>query len=129
MDRQEEIQKIVDDYVKLLPTEDDKLMLNSEVKASKFLLAIAKLAKIRDELMNQKVKRDALKTVAYAEAINNAPGTNAPTKQANAEANPDYLKTAEDVSLIDNQLMYTKVMIDVFNNAHILYRGLMKGEI
>lgn len=129
MNLQNEIGKIVDQYVELLPIEDSKLLAQSEIKASKFLLAIAKLANLRDQLMNAKVQKDSLKNVAYADAINNAPGTNAPTKQANAEADSNYLSIAEEIALIDNQLSYTKTMIDVFNNAHILYRGLMKGEI
>jgi hypothetical protein len=126
---QDEIDKVVDQYIELLPIEDDKLLAHSEVKASQFLLAIAKLASIRDKLMNQKVKKDALKSVEYANAINHAPGTNAPTKQANAEANPNYLEIAKEVALIDNQLSYTKTMVDVFTNAHLLYRNLMKGEL
>jgi hypothetical protein len=126
---QNEIEQIVNKYIELLPVEDDKLLAHSEVKASKFLLAVAKLAAIRDQLMNAKVKKDALKSVAYADAINNAVGSNAPTREANAAANPNYLGIAEQVAIIDNQLKYTATMIEVFNNAHILYRGLMKGEI
>lgn len=129
MNLNEEIEKVVEQYLKLLPIEDSTLTSQSEVKASKFLVAVAKLANLRDKLMNAKIKKDALKSVAYAEAINNAPGTNAPTKQANAEATPAYLGAAEEVQMIDNQLSYTKTMIDLFNNAHLLYRGLMKGEM
>jgi len=129
MNLQDEISKIVDQYVELLPIEDDKLTSQSEVKASKFLMAIAKLVSIRDKLLNAKVKKDSLKSVAYAEAINNAPGTNAPTKQANAEASSGYLMAAEEIAIIDNQLLYIRTMIEVFNNAHILYRGLMKNEV
>lgn len=129
MNLNDEITKIVDQYVELLPTEDNKIMVNSEAKASRFLLAVAKLASIRDRLMNYKIKKDSLKSIAYAEAINNAPGTNAPTKQANAEAAPAYLNAAEEIAVIDNQLAYSKTMIDLFNNAHLLYRNLMKGEI
>lgn len=129
MNLQKEIDQIVHKYIELLPIEDSTLLAKSEIKASQFLLAIAKLAAIRDHLMNAKVQKDALKSVAYADAINNAPGTNVPTKQANAEATPSYLSAAEIVSIIDNQLSYTKTMIDVFNNAHLLYRNLLKGEI
>lgn len=126
---QEQINKIVDQYIELLPIQDNKLLAHSEVKASKFLLAIAKLVAVRDQLLNSKVKKDALRSISYADAINNAPGTNAPTKSANADANPNYLAASEEVSIIDNQLQYVKTMIEVFNNAHILYRGLMKGEL
>jgi len=126
---QDEITKIVDQYIELLPIEDNKLLAHSEVKASKFLMAIAKLAAVRNRLLNDKVQKDSLKSVAYAQAINNAPGSNAPTKSANADANPGYLSAAEEIAVIDNQLTYIRTMQEVFNNAHILYRGLMKGEI
>ena len=129
MNLQNEIGKIVDQYVELLPIQDDKLLARSEIKASQFLLAIAKLAAIRDQLMNAKVQKNSLENVAYAEAINSASGTNAPTKEANAKANPNYLSVAEEVGMIDNQLKYTATMIQVFTDAHILYRGLMKSEI
>lgn len=128
MNLQSEINEIVDSYVELLPIDDTSLLAKSEIKASKFLLAIAKLAAIRDRLMNAKVQKDSLKSVAYAEAINNAPGTNAPTKQANAEAAPNYLNAAEQTSVIDSQIQYIRTMQDVFLNAHLLYRALLKAE-
>jgi len=129
MNTAQQIEKIVNEYMELLPVEDNKLLAQSEVKASKFLMATAKLANIRDQLLNEKVKKDALVSVAYAEAINTAPGTNAPTKEANAEANPKYLAAAEEVAVIDNQLTYLRTMLEIFTNAHLLYRGLMKGEL
>ena len=129
MNLQEQINQIVDQYIELLPVTDTSLMAKSEVKASKFLVAVAKLISLRDQLMNAKIKKDSLKSVAYAEAINTAPGTNAPTKQANAEANPSYLNVAEEVALIDNQLLHIKSSIDLFSNAHLLYRSLLKGEL
>lgn len=129
MNLQKEIDQIVEQYIELLPIEDTTLLAKSEVKASKFLLAIAKLAAIRDRLMNAKVQKDALKSVAYADAINNAPGTNAPTKSANAEATPGYLEATAEVALIDSQIQYIRTMQDLFTNAHLLYRNLLKGEI
>jgi len=125
---QDQINEIVNKYVSMLPVDDKLLLVHSEVKASQFLLAVAKLAAIRDHLTNQKVKKDALKSVEYANAINSAPGTNAPTKQANAEASPNYLAAAEDVAIIDNQIMYIRTMSEVFLNAHLLYRSLLKNE-
>lgn len=125
---QNEINEIVNKYVSMLPVDDKTLLVHSEVKASQFLLAVAKLAAIRDHLTNQKVKKDALKSVEYANAINSAPGTNAPTKSANAEATPTYLKAAEEVAIIDNQISYIKTMSEVFLNAHLLYRSLLKNE-
>lgn len=125
----EDINTVVDQYVELLPTEGLSNQIGAESKASKFLLAIAKLAALRDQLLNDKIQADSLKSVSYAEAINGAAGTNAPTKTANAEANAEFLEVEGRAKRIDNDLMYVKTMMEVFNNAHILYRGLMKGEI
>lgn len=124
-----EIEALVNQYVELLPIEDNNLLAKSEVKASKFLVAIAKLVAVRDRLLNQKVKKDALKSVAYAEAINSATGSNAPTREANAAANPSYLSSAEQISMIDNQLLYIRTYIEIFTNAHLLYRSLSKNEV
>lgn len=125
----DEINEVVDQYVELLPTEGLSNQIGAENKASRFLLAIAKLAALRDQLLNNKIQADSLKTVSYAEAINGAVGTNAPTKTANAEANSDFLTVEGAAKRIDNDLAYLKTMMEVFNNAHLLYRNLMKGEL
>lgn len=125
----DEINQVVDQYVELLPTEGISNQVGAENKASRFLLAIAKLAALRDQLLNNKIQADSLKSVSYAEAINGALGSNAPTKTANAEANPEFLLVEGSAKRIDNDLTYVKTMETVFLNAHLLYRGLMKGEL
>lgn len=125
---QEQIDKVVEQYINLLPI-DNGMQNNSDVKASKFLLAIAKLAEFRLHLTQERIKKDSLKSIAYAEAINNAPGTSAPIREANAEANADYISVQSEVASTDNLLKYVVTMQDLFTNAHLLYRALLKEQL
>lgn len=128
MNTQEQIDKIISDYLPLLPIEDGNLLQHSEVKASKFLLAITKLASIRDQLLNEKVKKESLLAVSFNQALSNAKAGDAKARETLAKANPEYLATNEEVDTIENKLLYIRTMLEVFNNAHLLYRSLLKNE-
>lgn len=125
----ENIQSIVDQYVELLPTESLSPQIGSEVKASKFLLAIAKLAEYRDHLLKAKIEKDSMSTIEFKNSILAAEGSDAKKREAIALADPTYLEASTNAKTIDSDLQYVKTMMEVFNNAHILYRGLTKGEL
>ena len=129
MSTQEQIESIVNQYIELLPVEDKNLLVRSEDKASRFLIAIAKLAAIRDQLLNTKVKKDSMLCVAFNEAIRTAEGKDSKAREAAAEANPAYLDIREEVEIINNQLIYLRTMQDIFLNGHLVYRSLMKDNI
>ena len=129
MNTQEQIESIVNQYLELLPVEDKNLLVKSEDKASRFLIAIAKLANLRNGLLNSKVKKESLQAVTFNEAIKTAEGKDAETRKAASRANPDYLSITEEVNIIDNQLLLVKTYIDIFTNSHLLYRALMKDNL
>lgn len=125
----EQVNKIIDQYIDLLPTESNGVQVQSEVKASKFLIAIAKLAAIRDQLLNAKVKKESLHSVTFNEVLSIQKGGDAKGREVAAKANPDYISINEQVEMIENKLVYVKTMQDIFLNAHLLYRSMMKGEM
>jgi len=124
----EQINKLSDKYNELLPI-SDSITSQSEVKASQFLIALTKFAQIRDTLLNMKVSKDSLLAIAFNEAIRSSVGSDAKTREAGAKANPDYLAINEQVDMIDNKLLYLKTLMEVYNNAHLLNRALLKNEL
>ena len=128
MSTQETIESIGNEYLKLLPVEDKNLLVKSEDKASRFLIAIAKLSQVRDQLLNSKVQKDSLLCVAFNDAIKTAEGKDAKARECAAEANPQYMCAREEIEIINNQLLLVKTYIEIFLNSHLLYRSLMKGE-
>ena len=129
MNTQEQIESVVNQYLELLPVEDKNLLVKSEDKASRFLIAIAKLAGIRDQLLNAKIKKDSLLCVAFNEAIKTAEGKDSKAREAAAEAMPAFIAIREEVETIEAQLSYSKVMMDIFLNGHLVYRALMKDNL
>jgi len=129
MNTQEQIESIVNQYLELLPVEDKNLLVKSEDKASRFLIAIAKLAGLKDQLLNDKIKKDSLLCVTFNEAIKTAEGKDAKARESASEATPAYMAIREEVETIEAQLTYVKTMMDIFNNGHLVYRALMKDNL
>ena len=128
MNLQEQVSSVAEKYIELLPVGEQNFSVGSEQKASKFLIASVQLAGLRDKLLNAKIKKDSMVSIAYNQAIANAEGKDATARSAAAKANPAYLSAEEDAALIENQLIYIKSLLDIFNNAHLLYRALLKNE-
>lgn len=132
MSTQEQIESIVNQYLELLPVEDKNLLVKSEDKASRFLIAIAKLAAIRDQLLNAKIKKDSLLCIEFNNALQNEDIRalrDSKARESAAEAFPAYLSIREEVETIEAQLSYSKVMMDIFLNGHLVYRALMKDSL
>lgn len=129
MNIQEQINNIINPYLDLLPTNSDNFNQQSEIKASKFLVALTKLAALRDQLLNDKVKKDSLLAVEFNSSLSIQKAGDAKAREVSAKANPEYLAVKEEVEMLDNKLLYIKTMMEIFNNSHLLYRAMMKGEM
>jgi hypothetical protein len=49
-------------------------------------------------------------------------------REAAAKADPDFLNTVEALENLESRIDYCKTMSDVFNNFHIFYRQISRGE-
>jgi len=126
---QEQIDKLIGPYLDLLPTDAKSMNDQSEVKASKFLVALTKLAALRDNLLNHKVKKDSLLAVEFNSSLSIQKAGDAKAREVSAKANPAYLGIKEEVETLDNKLLLIKTYQDIFLNAHLLYRSMMKNDM
>jgi hypothetical protein len=100
----------------------------AEKKASMYLLVLAKIADTRHILAEEKIKATSIQTVTFAEVLSEQKAKTVTENKMNAEANPFYIKTRESVEELENDIVYLKAYFDVFTNAHLFYRAVMKGE-
>lgn len=123
----EDVKQYVDEHVDLIVFGKDSMRESME-RASKFLVVISILSEFRLSLERRKAQDITLREALYHKAINAAEGKNVTEKKIEAEANPEYTTGRESVENLDAQISWAKTNIDIFNNAHILYRNLAKGE-
>lgn len=116
----------VERYLEMLPTEGVVSDVEAQRRASEFLVACSHLVaykhQVRDELIKAKSVRDA----SYAQAMANAQGSNAPTREANASADPMYMRNREEYESAENRVYTIQTYYDIFFNAHVFYRQLSK---
>ena len=124
----EDIHKYVEEHLELLPT--DKVLSGSEAekRANAFLIAIAVLAQEVHTMTNDKIKAKSLKATEYNVAFSGSTKTNAPGREADAEAADAYIAAREDLETVDNNIQYIQTMMEVFTNAHLLLRQIAKGQ-
>lgn len=123
----DQIKALVDDHVELIAVGNAGFR-NAFEKATKFLIVVAILSEYKMELEKRKSKVSTLRDAFYAHAIINSDGKNAPEKKAQAESNKEYTDQRERTEELDSEIYWVRSTIEIFNNAHVLYRQMAKGD-
>lgn len=125
--------KYIDEAIELLParTLDDKPIAPSqaEERAGKFLWAQASVAGDLTALTSQFISQKSLLDATYGKLIQADTSKNVTEKKISVEANPEYQSSRENLELLENKISYLKTMLKIFENAHVFYRQLAKGDI
>lgn len=125
----EQIKKLIDKYVKMLPIEGKFLPpTEAEKRASDFLVACAHVTNHRHDLGNTKIEAVSLERAVYGAVVSNADSKKVTEQRIMAEADKDYQTARENLEQVDNDMTYLKTYYEIFNNAHIFYRQMAKGE-
>jgi len=122
------LKNYIDDVQKLLPTTKTLTFAESERRAGEFLHAMAYLTDAKHTLNQDKIKLMSVQTAVYAELLANGNLKTVTENKVQAEAAPSYMTAREDYENVENDIGYLKTYYDIFNNAHIFYRNMAKGE-
>lgn len=123
-----EIQTFVEKYSKLLPTGGSLSIPESERRAGEFLHALATITNWRHLLAEDKIRLTSVQTATYASEMAKGTAKTVTENKLAAEASEEYIKAREDLERIENDLAYLKAYYEIFNNGHLFYRQMAKGE-
>lgn len=121
-----DIQVFIDRYTKLLPVDNSLSTTEMERRAGEFLVAQATLADIKRMLVEEKIKLTTVHVATYAQEMSKGVAKTVTENKLAAEASEAYIVAREDLERIENDISYLKTYGDIFNNAHLFYRSMMK---
>jgi hypothetical protein len=123
-----EIKKTLEEYSKLLPVNGSVSYTEAERRAGKFLEAQAQISEWRHILSEEKIRLVSQQAAVYAEELSKCTGKTVTENKVTVEANSTYQRVREDFEYVENDVSYLKAYYEIFNNAHIFYRTMSKGE-
>lgn len=123
----EEVQALVNEHIQLIAFSKDSYKEALE-RATKFLVISAIVAEFKREMQEKLTKTETLRDAFYAKALSEAEGKNVTEKKAMVPLNPDYAKQVEVCGELEASIGWSRTMIDIFNNAHVTYRQIAKGD-
>ena len=123
-----EIKEYIAKYESLLPTGEGLSAVEAERRAGEFLSVMATIVNWRHLLAQDKIRLMSVQTAVYAEQMAAGTAKTVTENKLAAEASQAYTKSREDFESIENDLNYLKAYYEIFNNAHIFYRSVAKGN-
>lgn len=125
---QEEVRSLIDEGLKIVGRDKGVSQFEAEERASSLLIIVAELLKQKRSLESRRIKSSSIECVSLHKAVHEAEGKNVTEKKLKASANPDYIKDREEIEEVESDISYLKSMVDVFGDAHILWRQIAKNE-
>ena len=123
-----DIKAYIEKYQKLLPLNNSISFTEAEKRASMFLDVMATITEWRHALSEGKIKSLSVQNAVYAEELGKCTGSTITGNKVIVEASEAYTAAREEFEMTENDLSYLKAYFDIFNNAHIFYRNMAKGE-
>lgn len=123
-----EMKEFLAKYEALLPVGGSLSMPEAERRASEFLSAQATIANWRHILSDDKVRLMSVQTAVYAEQMHKGTAKTVTENKLVAEASEEYTRAREEYERMENDLSYLKAYAEIFQNAHIFYRNMAKGD-
>jgi hypothetical protein len=123
-----EIKEYIQRFESLLPVGTSISYTEAEKRAGEFLAAQAMITNWRHLLSTDKIRLLSVQTAVYAQQMLKGTAKTVTENKLTAEASEEYTSAREALEQIENDLSYLKAYYDIFNNAHIFYRGMAKGD-
>lgn len=123
----EGLKKMVSDHIDLISFGKNAYKEATE-RTTKFLVVVSILADHRLDLERHKAKVSTLRDAFYSKAMTEAEGKTITEKKLKADQEVNYTNQREAVEEIEAEISWIKTHIDIFNNAHVTYRQIAKGE-
>jgi len=125
----QEVKDMIAKYSKLLPIGNIACSFTeAEKRAGLFLEAMAEITNLRHEFSSIKIKELSTQTAVYAQELAKGTAKTMTENKVTAEASKEYTEAREALERSENDLTYLKAYYDIFQNAHIFYRNVSKGE-
>lgn len=116
-----QVEQLITETVELIAV-SGKSLADAKPRASRFLVVNSILATFLRDLEEELPKFDTLVSATYAQAIMGADGKNITEKKVTAEAEPNYCTARENKEKLDAVRNWVKNHMDIFENAHVMYR-------
>lgn len=123
-----EMKEFIEKYTELLPVGTSLSYTEYERRAGLFLEAIAGITNLKHLFTADKIRLLSTQTAIYAQQMSKGTAKTVTENKLAAEASEEYTRAREDLEQIDNDINYLKAYYDIFQNAHVFYRNLAKGE-
>jgi len=124
----QEIKQFIEHYTEMLPVGTSISYTEAEKRAGAFLEAMARIVDWKHVLTTEKIKLLTVQTSVYAVQMSKGVAKTVTENKLTAEASAEYTKAREELEGIENDISYLKAYQDIFNNAHIFYRTMAKGD-
>jgi hypothetical protein len=105
-----------------------KSISESPDRATKFLIMQAILVDEKRKSEEDKVKLTTLVEASFSEAVGKASG-GITEKKLSAERDLSYIEAREALGECEAKISWLKSYVEIFNNGHICYRGLMRESL
>lgn len=119
----EELEKLVMDHIGLIEV-DKNAFGQARERAAIFLVIQAHLTNHIKLLDDTKVKASTIEKAQYAQSIMSGTGKNVTENKIHAEADPAYAASRESVELVDAERDWVKRHLEIFGNAHVMFRQI-----
>lgn len=124
----EEVRSLIGESLKNVARERGITTFEAEERASSFLIVTAELLKYIHYLDLKGIKAESVSTATYHKSMHLTDSKNVTEKKAAAEADPDYIKSREEAEEYSSDIKYLKGMVDIFKDAHIMWRQIAKED-
>lgn len=103
-------------------------LADAKPRAGRMLTRVAVLTNYLKQLEEDLPKHQTLVNAQYYTAVNSAGGKNVTEKKLEADANLAYCAAVEQKAMVDAERDWVKRYIEIFDNAHIMYRQYSRDE-
>lgn len=125
---EKDFKQFLEKYISQLSLNKSISTSEAEKRAGAFLEGMAYITDMRHNFSEEKIKFLSVQTSVYAEELSKGTAKTMTENKVTAEASVQYTKAREDLEHIDNDLAYLKAYYDIFQNGHVFYRNISKGE-
>lgn len=123
-----QFKEFIEPYEKLLPVAKSISQPEAERRAGEFLSIMAQITEWRHILSENKIGELTTQTAVFAEQLSLGTAKTVTENKLTAESSKVYSDAREAFERTENDLTYLKAYYEIFNNAHVFYRNMAKGE-
>lgn len=123
-----DIKEYLEKVSKLLPVNKSISLPEAERRAGEFLVALAYIADVKHVFAEDKIRALSVQSAIYHELLSKGTGSTVTQNKIATEASPEYIKARQDLEMIENDINYLRAYQEIFNNSHIFYRTMAKGD-